>query len=213
MVPGEATLAARSGWTALSAGAHSPGTWQLIGPSKATYPAVLTAVPGRRSPVRRERPRHGDGPRADLHPERLRSVRRGGGRRRLATDKALTGSNWQFVSGGFGINAIGGLLLDPSDPTGNTVYAGTGEPNASGDSEAGVGVYKTTDGGQTWTLVPGSDIFFQRAIGQMAFDNDGNLLVTVASAVRGIRQVSSGAGVERQHGCHSACVARPLPLQ
>ncbi len=83
--------------------------------------------------------------------------------------------------------------MDPNDPTGNTVYAGTGEPNASGDSEAGVGVYKTTDGGQTWTLVPGSDIFFQRAIGQMAFDNAGNLLVPIASAVRGISSVSSGA--------------------
>ena len=85
------------------------------------------------------------------------------------------------------------MASDPSDPSGNTLYAGTGEPNASGDSEAGVGIYKTTDGGQTWTLVPGSDIFFQRAIGQMAFDNAGNLLVPIASAVRGISSVSSGA--------------------
>ena len=192
-VPGEAMLAARSGWTALNAGAHSPGTWQLIGPSKATYPAVLM-------------PFLGDGaqyvasgrvtamalaPTCTQNDCVLYVGAAGGGVWR--TDKALTGSNWQFVSGGFGINAIGGLLLDPSDPTGDTVYAGTGEPNASGDSEAGVGVYKTTDGGQTWTLVPGSDIFFQRAIGQMAFDNDGNLLVTVASAVRGISSVSSGA--------------------
>ena len=28
---------------------------------------------------------------------------------------------------------------------------GTGEPNASGDSEAGLGVYKSTDGGDTWS--------------------------------------------------------------
>jgi hypothetical protein len=109
------------------------------------------------------------------------------------TDKALTGSNWQFISGSFGTNAIGSLLMDPSDPSGNTLYAGTGEPNASNDSEAGVGIYKTTNGGQTWTLVAGSDIFFQRAIGQMAFDNAGNLLVPIASAVRGVSSVTSGA--------------------
>ena len=67
-------------------------------------------------------------------------------------------------------NAIGSLLMDKRDASGNTLYAGTGEPNASNDSEAGVGIYKTSDGGATWALVPGSDIFFQRAIGQMAID-------------------------------------------
>ena len=83
--------------------------------------------------------------------------------------------------------------MDPSDPSGNTLYAGTGEPNASGDSEAEVGIYKTADGGQTWTIVPGSDIFFQRSTGQMAFDNAGNPLVPIDSGVRGISSVSSGA--------------------
>src|SRR5439155_26935676 len=64
---------------------------------------------------------------------------------------------------------------------------------ASGDSEAGVGIFKTTDGGATWSLVPGSGIFYQRSIGQMAFDNAGNLLVPIASGVRGISSVTSGA--------------------
>jgi hypothetical protein len=53
------------------------------------------------------------------------------------------------ISGNFGTNAIGSLLMDSRDSSGNTLYAGTGEPNASADSEAGVGIYKTTDGGQT----------------------------------------------------------------
>jgi hypothetical protein len=75
----------------------------------------------------------------------------------------------------------------------NTLYAGTGEPNASNDSEAGVGIYKTTDGGVSWALVPGSEIFFQRAIGDMAFDNQGRLLVPIASAIRGVSSVTSGA--------------------
>src|SRR5437588_802477 len=100
---------------------------------------------------------------------------------------------WVFTSNGFSSNAIGSLDLDPNDVTGNTLYAGTGEPIASGDSEACVGIYKTTNGGDSWTLVPGSDIFFQRAIGQMDLDNAGNLLVPIASSVRGVSSVTSGA--------------------
>ena len=192
-MPGEATLAAKNGWAALNAGAHSSGTWQFIGPSKATYPSVLNpflfdgavyVASGRVTAMALA-------PTCTQNKCVLYVAAAGGGVWR--TDKALAGSNWKFISGSFGINAIGGLLLDPDDSTGNTLYAGTGETNASGDSEAGVGIYKTTNGGQTWALVPGSDIFFQRAIGQMAFDNAGNLLVPVASAVRGISSVSSGA--------------------
>ena len=37
------------------------------------------------------------------------------------------------------------------DSATTTLYAGTGEPNASGDSEAGFGIYMSTDGGSTWT--------------------------------------------------------------
>jgi hypothetical protein len=120
--------------------------------------------------------------------------------------------DWQFLSGSFGTNAMGSLLIDPNDTSGNTIYAGTGEPNASADSEAGVGIYKSTNGGQDWALVPGSGIFFQRSIGEMALDNNGNLLVPVASGVRGISSadgaISSGStdhplvtrGLYRQNG-------------
>jgi hypothetical protein len=60
--------------------------------------------------------------------------------------------------------AIGAIAIDPSDP--DTVYAGTGEPvyylsggvlQPPGSAVlswfyAGVGVYKSTDGGDTWAL-------------------------------------------------------------
>ena len=71
------------------------------------------------------------------------------------TDDGLAKTpTWQFVSGGFGTNAIGTLTFD--GPRHNVLYAGTGEPNASGDSEAGVGIYRSIDGGANWALVPGS---------------------------------------------------------
>ena len=55
---------------------------------------------------------------------------------------------WTFISSSFATNAIGTLTYDAAT---NTLYAGTGEANASADSEAGFGIYKSTDGGDTWT--------------------------------------------------------------
>src|SRR5207244_1766236 len=65
------------------------------------------------------------------------------------TPDALAGSpTWTQVSDGVisGIpsNAIGSIVFDPSNA--NTIYVGTGEPNGSADSEAGVGLFKSTDG-------------------------------------------------------------------
>ena len=192
-VSGDATLGARAGWAALNASAHSPGNWQLIGPSKATYPAVLDPFlfDGAQYVASGRVTAFAIAPTCTKQKCVLYVAAAGGGVWR--TDKALNGSNWQFVSGGFGINAIGSLLLDPSDPSGNTVYAATGEENASGDSEAGVGIYKTTDGGATWNLVPDTGKFFQRGIGEMDFDNAHNLLVPIGSAIRGVSSVTSGA--------------------
>ena len=64
--------------------------------------------------------------------------------------------NWHPSGNGIPSNAIGSLAFDPTDQFGRTLYAGTGEPNGSSDSEAGVGLYKSTDFGQSWTLVSGS---------------------------------------------------------
>ena len=176
----------------------------MIGPSKATYPAVLNPflfdgaqyVASGRVTAMALSPSCRPGNCALYVAARRRRRVEGQGHARRKP-------NWQFVSGSFATNAIGSLLMDKNDATGNTLYAGTGEPNASGDSEAGVGIYKTTDGGETWALVAGSDIFFQRAIGQMALDGAGNLLVPIASAVRGISSVTSGAS-------SSAATGHPL---
>src|SRR5262249_24168625 len=63
---------------------------------------------------------------------------------------------WEQISAGIPTNAIGSIAVDPNDPSGKPLCVGTGEANGSGDSEAGLGLYKSTDEGQTWTLVPGS---------------------------------------------------------
>src|SRR5207248_4542218 len=64
----------------------------------------------------------------------------------------------------------------------------------SGDSESGVGIYKTTDGGNTWTLLAGSAIFATRSISSIAIPRGapGTLYVGVARGVRGISSVTGG---------------------
>src|SRR5437868_12313308 len=196
-ISGDSTSAAKAGWAALNARAHSRGAWQLIGPSKATYPGVLDPFlfDGAQYVASGRVTAMAIAPNCTTQNCTLYVAAAGGGI--WKTTKALAGSqNWRFISGSFGINAIGSILIDPTNP--NTIYAGTGEPNASGDSEAGVGVYKSTDGGQTWNLVPYSGKFFQRSNGQMAIDNsgtatNGSLLVPIASGVRGVSSVTSGA--------------------
>ena len=89
----------------------------------------------------------------DLHP--LRRCCRGGVWK--STDALASVPNWKQISDNwFATTSIGSITIDPNDKTGNTIYVGTGEPNGSSDSEAGVGVYKSTDGGTTWTLLAGS---------------------------------------------------------
>ena len=59
---------------------------------------------------------------------------------------------WFYLGGPLGINAAGAVTIDRNDPTGNTIYVGTGEANICGSGcVAGVGLYKSTNGGVTWT--------------------------------------------------------------
>jgi hypothetical protein len=114
------------------------------------------------------------------------------------TDHGLHTNNpgWRFSSAGLGSNAFESIVQDPTDPRGDTLYAGTGEPNASADSEAGVGVFKSADGGTTWSLLPASAaIANTRAIGKIAVDpTDGQVIyVATARAVRGVSATSGRA--------------------
>jgi hypothetical protein len=64
--------------------------------------------------------------------------------------------------------AIGAIALDDST-TPTTLYVGTGEGNGSQDSYYGLGIYKSTDGGATWTAGTGVD-FFGSAIEKLLVD-------------------------------------------
>jgi len=59
------------------------------------------------------------------------------------------GTTWTPLFDGEGSYAIGVVELDPSDS--NTVWVGTGENNAQRSVGFGDGVYKSIDGGKSWT--------------------------------------------------------------
>jgi hypothetical protein len=193
----EATLNAQAAFRSIQARSkNAPGQWELIGPSSATYPHVLNVLNDGDQYVASGRTIA-----MAIDPDCTKSRCRlwigaaGGGVWR--TDKALQGANWDYLSGSFDTNAIGTLELDPNDPTGNTIYAGTGEPNASGDSEAGMGIYKSTDGGNTWALLPGSvtapSNFRGRAVSDITIAPNGDIVVGVARAIRGYSGNTGGA--------------------
>jgi hypothetical protein len=171
---------------------NHPFSWQLIGPTHSRMPQQLT-FSGRDYRASGRTTALAITPTCTPSNCTLWIGAAGGGIWR--TDNPLSPDpKWVFVSSGFKTNAIGTLRQDPSDPTGRTLYAGTGEPNASGDSMAGVGVYKTTNGGDTWTLLPGSAAFATRSVGEIAIDptNPNHILVAVARGIRGYSSKTGG---------------------
>lgn len=61
-----------------------------------------------------------------------------------------------FSTGNLASLSIGALAVQPPGGTG-VVLAGTGDPNDASDSYYGTGILRSTDGGNTWSLIPQSN--------------------------------------------------------
>jgi hypothetical protein len=178
-------------------GKGRPGTWVTVGPSQALYPFTQfrnsfgyvpnTYIAGGRATAIAIDPNCAQGN------CRVWIYSAGGGVWR--TKNALSGQpHWEFLSRSFGIQSGSSITLDPNDPSGNTLYVGTGEANASGDSAAGVGMYKSTDGGNTWIGPIGASVFGGRAIGSIAVEpgDPDTIYAGTTRAVLGVSSVSGG---------------------
>jgi hypothetical protein len=172
-------------------GNQSALKWVSLGPTVAQMPGVLTfsgapfVTSGRISAL-------AIAPNCGQDGCRLYVGAAGGGI--WVTNNALSNTpSWEFVSASLPSNAIGTITLDPRDQSGRTLYVGTGEPNASQDSEAGMGIFKSTDGGHRWSFMAGSSFALDRAVSSIVFDPTNRNTVYV-STVRGVRGISSVTG-------------------
>ena len=70
-----------------------------------------------------------------------------------ATNASSTSIAWTNANSSFSNLAISALAAEPgSSPL--IMYAGTGEGFFNGDAVRGAGIFKSTDGGSSWTLLP-----------------------------------------------------------
>lgn len=96
------------------------------------------------------------------------------------------GGSWTALTDGLPDLAMGSLTVDPSSPS--TIYAGSGEANFAQDSRYGEGLYKSTNGGASWTVYTGpSNAFVRRAISKIVVDptNSSVVYLTLAGAANG----------------------------
>jgi len=64
------------------------------------------------------------------------------------------GTTWTQLFDAAASQSIGSIAVDPNNK--QVIYVGTGEGNFCSDAIGGVGIYKSTDGGSTWTLLSGT---------------------------------------------------------
>jgi len=172
-------------------GKGKPGVWVSIGPNQALYPGtpLLTSsdyIPnryvagGRTTSIAISNTCVPGDCKVYITPA-------GGGVWR--TKNALDGQpRWEYLGGPLGINAAGFVYIDPNDPTENTVYVGTGEANICGSGcVAGAGLYKSTDGGDSWTKISGNT-FDGLGVGVIAVKpgDPNTIYAATTTALRGI---------------------------
>ena len=86
------------------------------------------------------------------------------------------GQDWTVLDDFMSNLAVCCLVMDPADT--NTIYAGTGEGFGNVDAVRGDGIFRTTDGGITWTQLAATagNINFQH-VNALAITSDGQTLL------------------------------------
>lgn len=136
---------------AIPESAYAQLQWRLLGPFRGGWATMAVGVPTR--------------------PDTFYFGAAGGG----VWKTVNAGRTW--VSVGDALPAsVGALAVAPSDP--DTIYVGTGQPEPRYDTSAGRGVYKSTDGGRTWSAV---GLEKTQHIGDIWIDpRDANVVVVAA---------------------------------
>ena len=90
-----------------------------------------------------------------------------------------SGVNWVPIADDAPTLAVGAVTFAPSDP--NIIYVGTGEAAGVSFVHVGVGLLKSTNGGQSWELLAQSS-FARASVRRIVVDpNDANVLLAATS--------------------------------
>ena len=208
-IPLAAIAGSRQDWKAIKSRGNSGGKlgdhghWANLGPDNAVYP--LNPSRNRYVYVPNEYVAAGRTSHSVIDPNcgpascRYWIANAGGGIWR--TDNAFAPQpKWEYTSSEFQHNNTAALELDPNDPTSNVLYAGTGEPNTCRSGcIAGVGLYKSKDGGDHWSGPLGTQYFSGRGIGSIQVKPGEPATIFVGSGAQGSRGISSTCctGVDR----------------
>ncbi|MGN6592566.1 MAG: WD40/YVTN/BNR-like repeat-containing protein, partial [Terriglobales bacterium] len=101
------------------------------------------------------------------------------------------GRTWTQLFDGQPVQSIGAIAVAPSDA--NIIYVGTGEPDIRSQNSFGDGLYKSTDGGKTWSHI---GLENTRRIGRIMIDPRDSNRVYVA-ALGSAYQANPDRGVYR----------------
>src|ERR1022692_1619651 len=108
--------------------------------------------------------------------------------------------SWTAVTDDQATLSIGSIVIQPgnSDPTKSVILVGTGEADNSADSYFGLGILRSADGGNTWTLISpanaGSLSFSGLGATRMAFSTASGQTSTVVAAMAATAEgVTDGA--------------------
>jgi len=86
--------------------------------------------------------------------------------------------------------AISCLVIDPANP--NVIYAGTGEGTCNGDAIRGAGIFKTTDGGTTWTRLPLTVGVAYQYVSRLSIAPSNSLIILAATRNGLFRSTDAG---------------------
>jgi photosystem II stability/assembly factor-like uncharacterized protein len=112
-----------------------------------------------------------------------------------SSDAGLT---WTALTDHMPTTSIGALAIDPQNPT--TIYAGTGEANFANHSRYGLGLYKSTDNGDTWVHL-GAGTFSGRCFSTLIVSpNNSQQLFAGITRAGGFPEMSAAKGHPQRNG-------------
>jgi len=114
------------------------------------------------------------------------------------------GVTWTPLIDTMGTLAVGAIAIQPGNATGtlsNTILVGTGEANSSADSYYGLGILRSTDAGQNWTLITQDTLghpFHGMAFSKIAFNTANPNMVVAATATSVVGVLNGGRPVDNR---------------